>query len=195
MKKNKLKVRLQKTIAKERKAYWSKNEKIRSNKRLSKFEKQQTIADLRGERNFKIDLHKKDFSETLFGQNHPSKYEGMKFDRRVTKGKWTNPVTGEERIYPFTHKQDHYTFTNESNIDERIRQIINEDGVKSVLLVQKVKDEDGNYHYLSENITKTLMSRLQASGSGVEEHLAFMLKTKKSLEEFDHVEYSIRVLY
>jgi len=196
MKKNKLKVRLQKTIAKERAAFWKKSDKVRSNKRLSKFEKKATIDELRGERNFKIALHKKDTSETIFAQNHPSKYDGMTFNRRVTKGKWTNAETGESKIYHFKNKIDYYTVRDESNLDQRISNLLNEDGVKSVLLVHSVKDSEGMIIHVSENFTKSLMERLGASGVSPEEHLTNMLRAKKTdVAGFDHNEYTIRVIY
>ena len=130
-----------------------------------------------------------EYQENKFSKDQKSPYEGFTY----TKYKET---FGNKRIRTKGTIQKFYRASkdyDETNIEQLIPEILQEEGVKGVLVIFKIVDvETDLIGYVSDFVTQSLLDRLQVS---LYEHLSMKLKNNKSIQNFEFMNIYIRVIY
>lgn len=186
---NRLKV-ARKKVSKKWYGYSHQKAVILSDDSLDLAEKKEKVKNLlkgtRKEISYNYEEYRYEKLSLLSGQRL-SKYEGFKFSK--------THIT-ENTIQETYHTGLSYDV---SKLDDIFNDLLNRNDVLGVALVFKLKDtdEDGVHFFASEYITKGLLKRIQNKGKGVYEHVSdrVMKMNTKSTQEFEIIEYYIRIIY
>ena len=131
-----------------------------------------------------------DYRGWKFGAIHPSPYEDFSFTKRTfttnTRQEWYKT---RERYF-----EDYSAI--ESKLDYQIDSILDKPGVKGVMLIFRVKDEDTELvHHVSDYVTRMSFDRLNAQGVSMYQNLSDKLKYSRSVSEYEMKGISIRIIY
>ena len=192
--KNKLQVTRRK-VSKEWSKYRTVKKKVLSRKRLSTEEKKQILLSEREQVRSAISGKWVQYQDVKYGLTHKAPFPGFSFTKKQTGVYRIDPKTGKRKFYKFSGDDFHKIYkarsgydTNE--LDSVIPKILNERGVKGVLVVFQVESEEtGQKQYVSNYITKTLFKRIEQSGESVFEYVASRLRAGNTKD------YKLKFIY
>jgi hypothetical protein len=172
------------------KHYRSVKKQLLSKKRTPLDIKRGLIAEQRDITRQNISVTWEDYRGWKFGAIHHSPYEDFSFVKRSftinTKQEW---YKSRERYF-----EDYSAI--ESKLDYQIDKILDEPGVKGVMLIFRVKDDDTELiHNVSDYVTRMSFDRLNAQGVSMYQNLSDKLKFSRSVTEYEMKGISIRIIY
>jgi hypothetical protein len=172
------------------KHYRSIKKQLLSKKRTPLDIKRGLIAEQRDITRQNISVTWEDYRGWKFGAIHHSPYEDFSFVKRIytpnTKQEW---YKSRERYF-----EDYSAI--ESKLDYQIDKILDEPGVKGVMLIFRVKDDDTELiHNVSDYVTRMSFDRLNAQGVSMYQNLSDKLKFSRSVTEYEMKGISIRIIY
>jgi hypothetical protein len=136
----------------------------------------------------------KDYRDWKFGFIYHSPYENFKYVTEHEK------FTARTVLYKSTEKYFDDFDRIEENMDNQIKQILNESGVVGVMLIFKVKginseNDTNKIIHISDFITKSRLQALNSNGLSAYQNLTNKLIYAKYADEFDMKKILIRIYY
>ena len=185
-------------VSKHWQAYRTEKKRIMSLKRMPPEFKKGLIEEKLQSTRGKISGDWGDYRSYKYGKIHKSDIPGFSLVGKQTGKKWTDKqgITKYSEFDKTIHKiyKAPESFS-ENKWDKTISGVLERKNVLGVVAVLKVKNENDQIMYISDFITKSMMSRINAAGYNVFEHIGYKAKSEKSLEEFELVSYYMRVVY
>ena len=172
------------------KHYHTVKNQILSKKRIPLDIKRGLIQEQRDITKQNIQVTWEDYRGWKFGAIHHSPYEDFSFTKRVfttnTRQEW---YKSNQRYF-----EDYSDI--EIKLDYQIDSILNKPGVRGVMLIFRVKDDDTELiHHVSDYVTRMSFDRLNAKGVSMYQNLADKLKYSHSVTEYEMKGISIRIIY
>ena len=131
-----------------------------------------------------------DYRAWKFGATHHSPYDNFSFIKR------TYTINTRQDWYKSKEKYFDDFEVIESNLDSQLIDILNEPGVKGIVLIFRVKDDETDLiHYVSDYVTKMSYERLKLKGISMYQNLAEKLNFSSSVHEFEMEGIYIRIIY
>lgn len=170
--------------------YRVEKKKILSRKRLDNDFKWGLVLEQRDVTKANISMAWEGYREWKFEAIHSSPYKDFIFVKR------TQTINTKQEWYK-ARKSFFDDYANiEQKLDYQIVDILNKPGVKGVMLLFKVKDEDNDLvHYVSDYITSIFFTRLNNQNISMFENLSDKLKFSNSVHEYEMKGIYIRIIY
>jgi hypothetical protein len=164
--------------------------KIVSKKRLPLDLKRGLLSEQRDITRKNISVTWQDYRYWKFGAIHHSPYDNFSFIKR------TYTINTRQDWYKSKEKYFDDFEVIESNLDSQLIDILNEPGVKGIVLIFRVKDDETDLiHYVSDYVTKMSYERLKLKGISMYENLTNKLNFSSSVHEFEMKGIYIRIIY
>ena len=164
--------------------------KIVSKKRLPLDLKRGLLSEQRDITRKNISVTWQDYRYWKFGAIHHSPYDNFSFIKR------TYTINTRQDWYKSKEKYFDDFEVIESNLDSQLIDILNEPGVKGIVLIFRVKDDETDLiHYVSDYVTKMSYERVKLKGISMYENLTNKLNFSSSVHEFEMKGIYIRIIY
>jgi len=170
--------------------YRVEKKKIIKRKQFSLFEKGELLAEQRDVTRKNISITWEDYKGWKFGAIHSSPYDNFSFvKKRYTQNTIQKYYKSKEKYF------DDFEYI-EGKLDDQINEILNEQGVKGVMLIFRVRDNESDLvHYVSDYVTRMSFDRLNSKGVSMYQNLSDKLKFSSSVHEYEMKGIYIRIIY
>jgi hypothetical protein len=170
--------------------YRVEKKKIIERKQFSLFEKGELLAEQRDVTRKNISITWEDYKGWKSGAIHSSPYDNFSFvKKRYTQNTIQKYYKSKEKYF------DDFEYI-EGKLDDQINEILNEQGVKGVMLIFRVRDNESDLvHYVSDYVTRMSFDRLNSKGVSMYQNLSDKLKFSSSVHEYEMKGIYIRIIY